>query len=88
MQNPMMGVLNQNRFGGMISQIKQIKQRIGSLQSLGNPQAALNQLMSQNPQMRQAMQYVQQNGGDPKQAMIKLAQEQGLDPQSIFDAIR
>ena len=48
----------------------------------------MNQLMTMNPNMKQAMQYVQQNGGDPKQALIKLAQEQGLDPQSIFDAIR
>lgn len=71
----------------MLGQLKQIKQQITSLQALGNPQAALNQLMIQNPTMRQAMQYVQQNGGDPKQCLIKLAQEQGIDPQSILSAL-
>ena len=85
MQNPMLGALNRNRLSGTLDQIKQ---QISSLQSLGNPQLALNQLLAKNPNMRQAMQYVQQNGGDPKQAMIKLAQEQGFDPQSIFDALK
>ena len=84
----MLATLNQNRLSGILGQFKQIKQQIYSLQSLGNPQAALNQLMLQNPNMRQAMQYVQQNGGDPKQAMIKLAKEQGIDPQSIFEAFQ
>ena len=88
MQNPMLWVLNQSRLSGMLGQLKQIKQQVNSLQSLGNPQMALNQLLSQNPQMKQAFQYVQQNGGDPKQALIKLAQEQGLDPQSIFAALQ
>ena len=73
---------------GILGQLKQVKQQVASLQALGNPQAALNQLMLQNPNMRQAVQYVQQNGGNPKQALIKLAQEQGLDPQSIFAALQ
>ena len=73
---------------GMLGQLRQIKQQVSSLQSLRSPQAAMNQLMTMNPNMKQAMQYVQQNGGDPKQALIKLAQEQGVDPQSILDALR
>lgn len=85
MPNPMISVLNQNKYSGMVNQIKQ---RVNSLQALGSPQAALNQLMLQDPQMRQAVQYVQQNGGDPKQAMIKLAQEQGLNPQNLLSAIK
>lgn len=85
MQNPMLGMLNQNRMSGTLGQIKQ---QIASLQSLGNPQAALNQLLAKNPNMQQAMQYVQQHGGDSKQAMIQLAKERGIDPQSIFDALR
>lgn len=81
----MLGMLNQNRMSGTLGQIKQ---QIASLQSLGNPQAALNQLLAKNPNMQQAMQYVQQHGGDSKQAMIQLAKERGIDPQSIFDALR
>lgn len=44
--------------------------------------------MAQNPQMKQALEYVQANGGNAKEACIKLARERGIDPQSIIDALQ
>ena len=37
-----------------------------------NPQAALQTLMGQNPQMKQVMDLVRQGGGDPKTVFYKL----------------
>ena len=35
--------------------------------------------------MQQAMEYIKANGGDAKKAFYKLAEENGIDPQSILD---
>lgn len=44
-------------------------------------------VMSQNPQMKNAMDYVNQNGGDPKEVFYKLANENGLNPEEILKQI-
>ena len=36
-----------------------------------------------NPQIQQAIDYVNSNGGDPKAAFEKLAAEKGIDPAEI-----
>lgn len=54
------------------------------LKGLKNPQEYLQQMMSErNPQLTQALEYVKQNGGDPKTAFEKLAAEKGIDPAEI-----
>ena len=51
---------------------------------MSNPQAALQQMLQQrNPQLMQVMEYVKQNGNDPKAAFEKLARERGIDPAEI-----
>lgn len=47
----------------------------------------------QNPQqnktpMQQVMEYVQQNGGDPRIAFYKLAKEKGIDPNYILSMLK
>ena len=37
-----------------------------------------------NPQMKQVMDYINANGGDPKTAFYKLAKEKGVDPETIL----
>ena len=39
-----------------------------------NPNAMLNQLLMNNPRYNDVMNYIQQNGGDPKQAFYQKAQ--------------
>ena len=45
-------------------------------------------MAKQNPQLRQAYEYVSANGGDPKQAFYKMAQEKGIDPNEIINMIK
>ena len=55
-----------------------------ALKNMKNPQAMLEQMISQkNPQLMQAMDYVKQNGNDPKAAFEKLAAEKGMNPDEI-----
>lgn len=59
------------------------------IKNVKNPQAMLEQMLSQrNPQLQQAMDYVKNNGGDPKSAFEKLAAERGIDPAEIMQMFK
>ena len=53
-----------------------------------NPQDALSRMMNNNPMMKQAMDYINANGGDAKSAFYKMAQERGVDPEEILSQLR
>lgn len=84
MVNPILQQLNQNQMDMIMAPVKQL---VNQLRTVSNPQAFLMNTLSQNPNVQQALQYIQQNGGDPKAALTKLAQEQGLDPEAIMNSI-
>lgn len=48
----------------------------------------LQSMMNSNPQIQQVMNYINQNGGDPKSAFYKLANEKGIDPDSILNQLK
>lgn len=66
----------------------QIKQMMSMVQAAQNPQAMLNQMMQNNPQMQQAMKLINQHGGDAQKAFYSLAQERGVDPQEILRMLK
>lgn len=82
--NPMLQTLYSNK---LTQNMGSIKNMMGAIASSGNPQMLLNQIASQNPMLSQVMQIVQQNGGDARAAFYKLAQERGIDPNSILSQI-
>ena len=61
---------------------------ISMLKNSKNPQALLQTMAKQNPQVRQIMELVNQNGGNPKQAFYNLAKQRGVDPESILSQLR
>ena len=65
-------------------QIGQTMNLLRVLRSARDPQALAAQLIRQNPAMRQALEYVQANGGDPKAAAEKLAAERGVDLNALL----
>ena len=69
-------MLNQNTQ----SQGANLSNLLGVLKNAKNPQALLNQIAGQNPQMKQILDMVQQNGNNPKALFYKLAKEKGIDP--------
>ena len=76
--------LNQSRITQTLSPIKQM---MNTIRNAGNPQMMLNQMLAQNPQYKQVMDYIQQNGGDAKSAFYKMAQEKGVDPNEILSQL-
>lgn len=59
-----------------------------AVQMAGNPVAALQQMASNNPMMKQALTIVQQNGGDAQSAFERLAMENGIDPAQIMSMLK
>ena len=43
---------------------QQLKGMIGMIRNMQNPQAMVEQMIRNNPNMMQALQYIQQNGGN------------------------
>lgn len=58
------------------------------LRSAQNPQLLLNQLVMNNPQMKQVMDIVQKHGGDPMTAFRKEAEARGVDPNEILNMLK
>ena len=83
--NPMLATLNQNR---MAQNLQPIKNMMSMLRGAGNPSMMLQQMTAQNPQMRQVMDLVQQNGGNAKQAFYKLAEQKGVNPDEILNMLK
>ena len=45
---------------------------MSTIKSAQNPQMMLNNMMMQNPQYKQVMDYINQNGGDAKTAFYQI----------------
>lgn len=61
-----------------------ILQMIGNRNSSPNLSMQAQQMIQNNdPAMAQAINYVKQNGGNPKTALLKLMNERGVSPAAI-----
>lgn len=68
-------------------QSQQVKPLLNMVRNARDPQAMLNQIAQTNPQMRQVLDLVNATG-DPKSAFYKMAQQKGVDPESILSMLR
>lgn len=68
--------------------MQQIKQMMTMVNSAQNPQAMLNQMMMSNPHLKQAMDIVNQYGGDPEKAFRTVAEKNGLNPDDILNLLK
>ncbi len=66
----------------------QAKQLMQMVQTSQNPQMAIQKLMQSNPNMKQAIDYINANGGNPKDAFYKLAKEKGVDADAILNSLK
>lgn len=71
-----------------LSGMNPVKALFEKVKNAGNPQMMLQQMMGQNPQIKNVMDYVNQNGGDPKAAFYKMAQEKGVNPDDILNQLK
>ena len=83
---PMPGILQQLvKASPMMGQIKQMMSMINGSQ---DPSAMLNQMMMNNPNMKQVMDIVKANGGDAQKAFYAMAEQKGVNPQEILDMLK
>ena len=68
--------------------IQQIKRMMNTVRMAQNPQLALNQMMMNNPQLKEVMDIINQNGGDPNRALRTVAEQNGINPKDILDMFK
>lgn len=66
----------------------QIKNMMNMVKAAQNPQAMMQMMAQQNPKMQQAMNFIQQNGGNAKSAFYKLAEQQGINPDDVLNMLK
>ena len=62
-----------------------IKQMVQMFKGLKNPQAMAQQMMSQNPQLKSA---IQMAGGNPEQAFKTMCKQHNVDPNEIMNMLK
>ena len=80
--NPIVNQLFQNALGG-----NNIFNIFKSVKNSNNPMGMLQSLSGNNPQLQQVLQLVSQNGGDAKSLFYKMAQQKGVDPNTIINQL-
>ena len=58
------------------------------LKNAGNPMAAIQSLVGNNPNFQQVTSLVQQYGNDPQKAFYALCEQKGVDPEQILSQLR
>lgn len=81
MSNPILSAMAQNSLAGAIGPVRQLMQTVRAAQ---DPQGALASVLQNHPNYQQAMQLVNQAGGDPMRAFRELASKNGFDPETIL----
>ena len=68
--------------------IQQIKKLMDTVRMSQNPQALLNQMMMNDPSLKQVMDIVNQYGGDADKAFRTVAEKNGINPSDIMDCFK
>lgn len=53
-----------------------------------NPQLFLQQMIQKNPQLKDIMNYINENGGNPKKAFYEMAKAKGVNPDEILNMLK
>ena len=77
--------LNQQSSSEPLSEAVELNRTV---QQANNPNAIMNKLIQSNPRLRMAYNMVQQNGGNAKTLFYQLAQQKGIDPNSILNQLK
>ena len=81
-------ILQQLGRSNMAQLAQPVRQMMSMVRTAQNPQLMLNQIVMNNPQMRQVMDLVQKHGGDPMTALRKEAEAAGISPEEILGMLK
>lgn len=88
MANELFQELMKNQLSANNSQIASIKNLFGMVKNQSNPQAFLQMIAGQNPQISQVLQMVNGSGMTAKNLFYKMAQQRGVDPQQVLEILK
>lgn len=71
-----------------LQQIQQIKNLMSAVQMSTDPNAALANIINQNPNLRNLVMLAKSNGADLQQVFYTLAQQKGVNPNDVINALR
>ena len=69
-------------------QIQRIKNLMSAVQMSTDPNAALANIINQNPNLRNLVMLAKSNGADLQQVFYTLAQQKGVNPNDVINALR
>ena len=72
----------------LLNNVQQIKSMMNLVRGAQNPTAMLQSMIYQNPQLREVVEFVNQNGGDARSAFYAMAKQKGVDPEQILSILR
>lgn len=81
----MLGMLNRNMLTGQMAPIKNM---VNMARAAGNPQIMIQKMLQSNPQYAQVQKLIADNGGDAQKAFYSLANQMGVDPNEILNALK
>lgn len=64
--------------------MQQIKNLMRTVQMSANPQLALQQIINQNPNLKNILNLANSNGVNLQQLFYTMAQQKGVDPQQVL----
>lgn len=77
-------VQTNNPATGIINRLAAAKQAMTTLRMMNNPQAGFNDLLNQNPEIKNLI----QSGADPRAAFYARANQMGIDPETVLAPLR
>ena len=72
----------------MIQTAAKIKNMMQTIRTAANPQAALNMMVMNNPQLKQVMEIVEEYNGDSMAAFKATAEQMGVNPEEILGMLK
>lgn len=72
----------------IIAPLSNIMNIFRSVKNAQNPNLMMQSLVQSNPQIKQVMDFISQNGGNAKQVFYAAAQQKGVDPNTIINQLQ
>lgn len=76
-----------NNPGGLAQAVNMVAGMMSGMKGK-DPSAMLRLMAAQNPNVKQALDMIQANGGNAEAAFRTLAQQNGIDPEQIIGALK
>ena len=81
MNNPIFSTFQPNQANSLFEMLNQVRKS-------PNPDAAMQNMLYNNPNFQKLLTYINQNGGDAKTAFYNMAAQKGIDPNIILNQLK